>query len=147
MGDAGRGSRHVIGLDTSVVVRYLVGRPAEQATRAAALIDDVGQEVGVSIVALAASAHVLRTQYNVAGSDIIDSLIGFIQRENVRVLGLRTDMLVEMLVRARTMPGRPIPDAMIVASSISADAIPLATFDQGQSRYGIAVLNLESETI
>ena len=142
MGDAGRGSRHVIGLDTSVVVRYLVGRPADQATRAAALIDDVGQEVGVSIVALAECAHVLRTQYDVAGSDIIDSLIEFIQRENVRVLGLRTDLLVEMLVRARTMPGRPISDAMIVASSISADAIPLATFDQGQSRYGIAVLKL-----
>ena len=130
----------MIGLDTSVVVRYLVGSPAAQATRAAALIDDEAQEVGVSVVALAECAHVLRTQYDVAGGDIIDTLIGFIQRENVRVLGLRTELLVEMLVRARSMPGRPIPDAMIAASSIAADAFPLATFDQGQSRYGIAVL-------
>jgi predicted nucleic acid-binding protein len=61
-----------------------------------------------------------------------------VQRENVRVLGLRTEVLVESLVRARALPGRPIADAMIVASSIAADALPLATFDRDQRRYGIA---------
>lgn len=128
----------MIGVDTSVVVRYLVGTPIDQARRAAALIDD-SDEIGVSVVALAECAHVLRTQYAVDGLDIIDSLIGFVQRENVRVLGLRTDMLVEMLVRARSMPGRPIPDAMIVAATLAADAAPLVTFDRGQARYGVAV--------
>lgn len=84
-------------------------------------------------------AHVLRTQYEVEQSDIVDGLIGFIQRENVRVLGLRTDVLVGMLVRARDLPGRPIPDAMIVAASLAGDALPLATFDRDQRRYGIAI--------
>lgn len=60
------------------------------------------------------------------------------QRENVRLLGLRADTLVEMLVMARALPGRPIPDAMIVASSLVADALPLVTFDREQRRYGIA---------
>lgn len=129
----------MIGVDTSVLVRYLVGTPTDQAVRAAALIDDDGAELAVSTVALAECAHVLRTQYEVDGRDIIDSLIGLIQRENVTVLGLRTDMLVEMLVRARSMPGRPIPDAMIVATSVAANALPLATFDKGQGRYGISV--------
>jgi predicted nucleic acid-binding protein len=129
----------VIGVDTSVVVRYLVGTPAAQARRAAALIDDDSQEIGVSVVALAECAHVLRTQYAIDSADIIESLIGFVQRQNVRVLGLRTDPLVEMLVRARSMPGRPIPDAMIAAASVAADALPLATFDRDQARYGIAV--------
>ena len=78
------------------------------------------------------------TAVRVEQRDIIDALIGFIQRENVRVLGLRTDILVEHLVRARGMPGRPIPDAMIVASTVAADALPLATFDRDQRRYGIA---------
>jgi predicted nucleic acid-binding protein len=128
----------VIGLDTSVIVRYLVGTPAAQAKRAARLIDDDDMECGVSPVALAECAHVLRTQYEVEQSDIIDGLIGFIQRENVRVLGLRTDVLVGMLVRARDLPGRPIPDAMIVAASLAGDALPLATFDRDQRRYGIA---------
>ena len=139
MGDTGPGPNDMIGIDTSVVVRYLVGTPVDQARRAARLIDDDEQEIGVSAVALAECAHVLRTQYEIGQADIIDSLIGFIQRENIRVLGIRTDLLVEALVRARSMPGRPIPDAMIVATTIGADAVPLATFDHDQGRYGVAI--------
>jgi len=129
----------LIGVDTSVVVRYLVGTPRDEAVRAAALIDDDDVEIGVSMVALAECAHVLRTQYGVASQEIVDSLIAFVQRENVAVLGLRTDVLVGMLVRARSMPGRPISDALIAAASLGANALPLATFDRGQARYGIAV--------
>jgi predicted nucleic acid-binding protein len=129
----------VIGVDTSVIVRYLVGSPAAQARRAAALIDDDETEIGVSLVALAECAHVLRTQYGVEQRDIVDSLIGLVQRENVRVLGVRTEILVGVLVRARDLPGRPIADAMIVASTLAADALPLATFDRDQRRYGIAI--------
>ena len=128
----------VIGADTSVLVRYLVGTPGAQARRAAALIDG-SDEIGVSPVALAECAHVLRTQYGVESRDIIDSLIGLVQRENVRVLGLRTDVLLGVLVRARQLPGRPIPDALIVATSVEADALPLATFDRDQRRYGVPV--------
>lgn len=40
---------------------------------------------------------------------------------------------------ARQLPGRPIPDALIVAASLAADALPLATFDRDQGRYGVAV--------
>jgi len=93
----------------------------------------------VSPVALAECADVLRTQYGVESRDIIDSLIGLVQRENVRVLGLRTDVLLGVLVRARQLPGRPIPDALIVATSVEADALPLATFDRDQRRYGVPV--------
>lgn len=128
----------MIGIDTSVVVRYLVGTPASQARRAARLIDG-DEEIGVSLVALAECAHVLRTQYGVAEPDIIDSVIGLVQRENVRVLGIRTEPLVEMLILAKGLPGRPIPDAMIVAASAAANALPLATFDADQRPYGIAV--------
>jgi predicted nucleic acid-binding protein len=129
----------VIGVDTSVLVRYLVGTPPAQARKAAALVDGT-DEIGVSPVALAECAHVLRTQYDVESGDILDSLIALLQRENVRVLGLRTDVLVGVLVRARQLPGRPIPDALIVATSLAADALPLATFDRDQRRYGIATL-------
>jgi len=50
----------VIGADTSVLVRYLVGTPPAQARRAAALID-AEAEIGISPVAIAECAHVLRT--------------------------------------------------------------------------------------
>ena len=128
----------MISVDTSVVVRYLVGTPVGQARRAAALIDDDETEIGVSVVALAECAHVLRTQYDVEQHDIIDALIAFIQRKNVRVLELRGEIVAEALIRARS-PGRPIPDALIVAASIAREALPLATFDRDQRRYGIAI--------
>jgi predicted nucleic acid-binding protein len=126
-----------MGLDTSVIVRYLVGTPEAQAKRAAALVD--GDEVcAISLVALAEAAHVLRTQYDVAQRDIIGALTALIQRENVRLLGIRTEHVISALLRARDLPGRPIPDALIVAASLAGDAIPLATFDRGQAKYGIA---------
>lgn len=127
----------MIGVDTSVLVRYLVGTPPAQARRAAALIDDPTTEIGISPVALAECAHVLRTQYEVDSPAIIEALIGLVQRENVRLLGVRTEPVVEALVRARSMPGRAIPDALIVAASIATDAIPLFTFDRQQARYGV----------
>lgn len=127
----------MIGADTSVLVRYLVGTPPAQASRAARLIDG-GEEIGVSVVALAECAHVLRTQYGVEQEAIIESLIALVQRENMRVTDARTDLLLAMLVRARGLPGRPIPDALIVAAAVAADAIPLAAFDAEQRRYGIA---------
>ena len=128
----------MIGVDTSVVVRYLVGTPAAQAKRAAALVDDDASQIGVSVVALAECAHVLRTQYGVEQRDIVDSLIDFVQRANVTVVDADLDLLVGTLVRARSMPGRPIPDAMIVAALAAAGALPIATFDQDQQRYGVA---------
>jgi predicted nucleic acid-binding protein len=127
----------VIGADTSVLVRYLVGTPAAQARRAAALMDGE-DEIGVAPVALAECAHVLRTQYGVGREAILESLIALVQRENVRVLGLRTDVLLGVLVRARSLPGRPIPDALIAAASLASDTLPLVTFDRDQRRYGVA---------
>jgi predicted nucleic acid-binding protein len=129
----------VISADTSVLVRYLVGTPVAQAQRATNLIDG-DDEIGVSPVALAECAHVLRSQYGVAKADIVESLIGLIQRENIRVLGGRTDLVVEMLVRGRAMRERPIPDALIVAAALDAGALPLATFDREQQRYGVATI-------
>jgi predicted nucleic-acid-binding protein len=131
----------VIGVDTSVLVRYLVGSPAAQARRAAQLIDGIDL-IGASVVALAECAHVLRTQYGVEQRDILDSLIGLVQRENIRITDARTDVLLAMLVRARSMPGRPIPDALIVGAALAADANPFATFDRGQKRYGIKTREL-----
>jgi predicted nucleic acid-binding protein len=49
----------------------------------------------------------------------------------------QADVLAAMLVRARSMQGRPIPDALIVAAMAAADAVPLATFDADQARYGV----------
>jgi predicted nucleic acid-binding protein len=54
----------VIAIDTSVLVRYVVGSPPDQARAAGALIE-AGEEIGISPVALVECVHVLRTQYAV----------------------------------------------------------------------------------
>jgi predicted nucleic acid-binding protein len=69
----------------------------------------------------------------------VDALIELVQRDNIRVVDGDSDLIVSMLVRARAMPGRPIPDALMVASMAAARALPIATFDHDQGRYGIAV--------
>ncbi len=129
----------MIAADTSVLVRYLVGTPDTQARQAAKLIDDDDLEIGIAPVALAECAHVLRTQYEVPARDVIDSLIDLVQRENIRTLGVSTELVVQHLVLARSMPGRPIPDALIVAAAVASGAESLATFDQDQRRYGIPI--------
>ena len=129
----------MIAIDTSVLVRYVVGSPPDQARAASALIE-AGEEIAISPVALVECAHVLRTQYAVPQAAVVDALIAFVQRANVRILGGRTDVVVGMLVRARTLNGRPIPDALIVAAAMGADAVALATFDRGQARYEFPVV-------
>src|SRR5215210_6353809 len=64
--------------DGRIVIEVIPGRHrrslAGQARRAAALIDDDATEIGVSVVAFAECAHVLRTQYEVKAPDIVDAL-------------------------------------------------------------------------
>ena len=128
----------MISADTSVIVRYLVGTPPAQAKRAAALIDG-SSEVGVPLVALVETAHVLRTQYGVERTDVIEVLIDLLTRKNVTPIGLSRPNAVAALVRARALPGGPIPDAFIAASASAAGALPLYTFDLDLHRHGVAV--------
>lgn len=128
----------MISADTSVIVRYLVGTPPAQARRASALIDG-SSEVGVPVVALLETAHVLRTQYAVQRADIVEVLIELLTRENVTPLGLpKTDTLTA-LVRARSLAGGPIPDALIAATASWAGALPLYSFDEDLHRHGVTV--------
>jgi predicted nucleic acid-binding protein len=135
--DAGPRSIHVIAIDTSVLIRYLIGSPKAQAVRARRLIDS-DEGIGLPLVALAEAAHVLRTQYGLGSEVIIGLLIELLQRRNIELLGMRTEAAIALLVRARSLPGRPLPDALIVAAAVEADALPLATFDRDMHRYGVA---------
>ena len=128
----------MIAVDTSVVVRYLVGTPTDQAARAARLIDGP-ETVAVSLVVLVETAHVLRTQYGVARADVVDALLDLVRREDVAVLGMTTPDTTDALVRARSQPGRPIPDALIAIAARAAGALPLVSFDREMARYGVAV--------
>lgn len=129
----------MIGIDTSVVLRYLVGSPREQAVRAARLMEsDV--EIGLSLVVLLETAHVLRTQYGVARSDFLDKLVELVTRANVTTLAYPKADVLDALVRARSIPGSPIPDAFVVLTARGAGALPIYSFDADLHRHGAPVV-------
>lgn len=128
----------MISVDTSVIVRYLVGTPAPQAKRASTLMDG-SVEIGIPLVAIMETAHVLRTQYAIEREDIVDVLTELLTRQNVTTLGMPTSDAVAALLRARSMPGDPIPDAFITATASWAGALPVYTFDEDLHRHGVAV--------
>lgn len=128
----------MISVDTSVVVRYLVGIPEDQAARAAALFDD-GRDVGLSVLVLAETAHVLRSFYRVPRAKVAELLIELASRSNVAITEMSKPDALDALVRARSFESVPITDALIAASARAAGAIPVYTFDQGFGRLGAPV--------
>lgn len=100
---------------------------------------DGPRQIGVSLVALVETAHVLRTQYGVERSDVLETLIELLTRENVTLLGLPNGDALAALVRAKSVPGSPIADALIAATAKWAGAIPLYSFDEDIGRHGVAV--------
>jgi predicted nucleic acid-binding protein len=128
----------MISVDTSVVVRYLVGEPAEQAGRAQVVMEGV-EPVSIPVVVLLETAHVLRTQCGVERRDVLDTLLALVTREGLEILGVNRGLVMEALVRARDLPGSPLPDALMVATVRDAGALPLFTFDGDLVRHGISV--------
>ena len=128
----------MISVDTSVIVRYLVGTPPAQAKRASALLDGPS-EIGLPLIALVETAHVLRTQYGIERSDILEVLLELLTRENATPLGLPKAYALTALARTRSLPNSPIPDALIAATAKWASALPLYTFDEDLHRHGVAV--------
>ena len=128
----------MISVDTSVVVRYLVGTPKDQADRAALLVDS-DAEIGVALVVIAETAHVLRSFYRMSRADVVDVLIDLITRSNVSPLEIAKADLIDALVRARTYESSPITDALIAASARAHGALPVYTFDEKFGRMGAPV--------
>ena len=117
-------------LDTSVIVRYLVGEPTEQATQASHIILET-EGLQISDVALTETVYVLRTRYQVPRETIIDSsLIALIQRDNISVYAMDDDLALQGLTMCRPSGRVSISDAMIWVAARSNGARAIYTFDQ-----------------
>ena len=125
----------MISVDTSVVVRYLVGTPADHAERAAELIDG-DREIGISLLVIAEAAHVLGSFYRVPRPTIADQLIALLTRSNVVPIEISKPDALEALVRARSLGSTPITDALIAATARAAGSVPVYTFDARFGRLG-----------
>lgn len=128
----------MISVDTSVVVRYLVGTPVDQAQRAARLIEGEG-DVAVSLLVVAETAHVLRSFYRMPRARVLDALLELVTRANVAPLEITKAEMIDALVRARAFESTPITDALIAAAGRAFGAVPVYTFDERFGRLGVAV--------
>jgi predicted nucleic acid-binding protein len=116
-------------LDTSVVVRYLTDDPPEMAARAAEVIDG-STEVVLSEVVLVETAYVLDSVYGVPRNELVDALISFVQRRNIKLLTLSKPLAVEALGICRDSKRHSFSDALVWAEAVEAGAETVYTFDR-----------------
>ena len=76
----------MLGLDTNVLVRFLVGDDASQAARARRLIDQGSsdsEEILVSLIVLAETEWVLRTRYGITKNQLVSTILALLATDGV----------------------------------------------------------------
>ena len=116
-------------LDTSVVVRYLIGVPDDLARRAREIIDQL-DDLQIGGVALAESAFVLTTVYRAPRPNVVDSLTELLRKANVSTFGMDKDLALQALLMCRRSGRVSFADALIWAEARSARSETVYSFDQ-----------------
>ena len=115
-------------LDTSFVVRYLMGVPADTARQASEVIDSA-EELEISGIALAETAFVLTTVYQVPRDRAADQLIDLVRKENISLTGLTKDLAIQGLLMCRPSGRVSFADALIWAAARSGGSDVVYSFD------------------
>ena len=115
-------------LDTSFVVRYLTGSPADMARLASEVIDS-REQLQISGIALAETAHILTRVYRVPREVVADQLIDFIRKDNISLTGLTKNLAVQGLLKCQPSGRVSFADALIWAAARSAGSDSVYSFD------------------
>jgi predicted nucleic-acid-binding protein len=124
----------MLGIDTNVLIRYLVGDHREQFLRAQTLIREQvrqGEPVFVSLMVLMESEWVLRSRYGLAKGDIADSFAGLLQSVDVR---FESESTVETALYTWRNSGADFADCLIGARHQEVGCSLTATFDARAAR-------------
>ena len=125
-------------LDTSFVVRYMMGSPADSARQASEVIDST-EELEISGIALAETAFVLTTVYQVPRGRAADQLIDLVRKENISLTGLTKDLAIQGLLMCRPSGRVSIADALIWAAARSGGSEVVYSFDRRFPDDGLQV--------
>jgi len=125
-------------LDTSVLVRYLTNDPPTLAAQAERIIDGT-EELRLTSVVLAETAHVLGRVYQIPRATIVDLLIDFLHAENVTVDGPPKNLVIQGLLLCRPSGRVSFADALIWATIRTADTRVVYTFDARFPADGVEV--------
>ena len=126
-------------LDTSVLIRYLTGDISELARRATGIIDGE-DDLWLTDVVLAETAHVLTSVYHVNRDVVVDQLIAFIQRQNISIYALQKALVIQALLMCRPSGRVSFGDALIWAAARTARADAIYSLDERFPEDGLEVL-------
>ena len=130
----------MIGLDTNVLVRYLVQDEAAQAARATRLIERElnEREPGfVGLIVLVETCWVLKRLYGATAAELHDTVRDLL---DTRQLAVENRALVARALGRATNDGADIADALIAECALSAGCRRTVTFDKAAAKAGMALL-------
>lgn len=125
-------------LDTNMILRYLLGEPQEQAQAAASIIEQ-NLQIMISPVILAESFFVLFTVYRRSRAEIVDSLAGLVNRENVQVSHIEKTLVIDALYMCRDSGRVKVADALLWAEARTAGQATIYTFDRRFPSQGVTL--------
>jgi Predicted nucleic-acid-binding protein, contains PIN domain len=125
------------GLDTSVVVRLLVGAPTAQAEVARQAIENAARgSVAVSDLVIGESYFALRHHYEVPHHKAIAALTALVSDPRIRCTGVAA----QVLARAPDRETNPGFMDRLIHGGYESDGITLLTFDRAAARLPSAQL-------
>lgn len=133
----------VIALDTSALLRYLIGDDARLADRVARITEG-DEPVGISTPVLVEAVHILRGLPNaLPNPEVADTLIELLAHDNVVLTDLSSDLASAAIAGVRHLSPRHIVDALICAGARQAGATRLLTHDSKFASRLVPVIQLE----
>lgn len=130
---------HLVGLDTSFILRLLVGEPAPQARRAVAELDKLreqGKRGAVSDLVASETYFALQYHYDVPKQIALDKLREFLESPEICPLGEALAVLREANL-AKAKPG--FVDRMIHANYLKSTSAML-TFEKASAKMPSVVI-------
>ena len=125
-------------LDANPVLRYLVEDNPEHMARAKALVES-DRLLRSSVLTLAEVANVLTRVYRLARVDVVDALIALLNRENVHLHEIETDLAIKALSLCRPSGRVNFADALLWSVAQSAAPARVWSFDERFPVDGIEV--------
>ena len=121
-----------VALDTSVVLRLLVGSPPDQAAAAWTFVDRAPGTIAVSDLVVGETYHALRHHYGVIHTEAVHALDELLADPRLRATGVAPVALRDAAaVGPRANPG--LMDRLVLADA-ARGALRLATFDRDLAR-------------
>lgn len=126
-------------LDSNVIIRYLIGEPESMAIKARTVIESA-QKLMIPVHILAETGFVLESFYKAARSDIVDILMGLIQRQNILIHSLPKSLALDALRMCRNSRRNSFADALLWAIVANSERKGLYTFDESFISHGITII-------